>query len=215
MASDTVGLGLDLSICILTHNRPKLFERCLQSVIRVAPNSEIIVNCDSDDVKADNRARYFYNKDSLNNLYEFLVEQAQGTHIWFMEDDDIALNAPTMGDKMTIHRYISSKNIPISAGLNHKDFQLSQCCVPKHLLDFSCIEQQCNCIFNDYHLLKNIPSMFIPNIIFKQTYNGDNISFPESPSYRGNDCCNCKWIPEALISSQFYHTITHNSSEGR
>ena len=42
-----------LSILILTHNRPLLFERCINSVLRNLPNYEIeiLVNNDTNDIK--------------------------------------------------------------------------------------------------------------------------------------------------------------------
>lgn len=184
---------------MLTHQRPKLFERCLASIKRVAPKAEVIVNCDSDDVVADNRARYYFEVGPLNDLYQFVVERASGTHIWFVEDDDVALSVPRLSDIMTVHKYIMHDNTIASTGLDHADFQLSQCCIPKHLLDFSCIETECNCIFNDWHLVKNVPYIKVPKIIFRQTYNADNISFAESPMYRGKVACNsCKWRPPAM-----------------
>lgn len=44
---------MDLSILILTHNRPKLFNRCLESLKNIELNTtginyEILVNNDSD-----------------------------------------------------------------------------------------------------------------------------------------------------------------------
>lgn len=185
-----------LSICILTHLRPVLFKRCLESALKVCPDAEILVNNDSNDIEPDNRAKYFYLQQPLNNLYEFLVTQATGTHIWFLEDDDVALKAPTMLDTMTVHRYINHELEIPAPDINHDEYQLSQCCIPKHLLDFSTLETECNCIHNDYHLVKHLPYRPMASIIFRQTYNGDNISFPESPKYRGLSRCNsCQWKP--------------------
>ena len=43
---------MKLSILILTHNRPLLFERCINSVLNNLPNYdiEILVNNDSNDI---------------------------------------------------------------------------------------------------------------------------------------------------------------------
>lgn len=173
-----------------------MFKRCLNSALAAAPDAEILINNDSNDVPADTDHRYFYETGTLNQLYEFLVRKATGTHIWFLEDDDIAIGAPVIGDTMTMHRYINHDLEICNPSIHHQEFQLSQACIPKHLLDFSVIEQVCNCIYNDYHLIKNLPYRSYPNIIFRQTYNGDNISFPESPLYRGSSGCNnCHWKP--------------------
>lgn len=190
---------MKLSICILTHNRPQQFERCLQSVKRIAPDAEIIVNNDSNDVPEDARAQYYYKTGSLNELYRWLFECASGTHIWFLEDDDIALKSPTLAGVMTVHRYLNHNLEVIPPKVDHQEFQLSQCCIPKKFLDFNNIEHSCNCIFNDWHLVKGVPYRCQPDIIFKQCYNNDNISFPESPNFHGSkDCLTCSWLPPQM-----------------
>ena len=81
----------DLSILILTHNRPKLFQRCIRSVIDNCPkNIEIIVNNDSNDIEEVKRENiyYFYNKFQLTDIYKFLVQKASGEFLYFLEDDD-------------------------------------------------------------------------------------------------------------------------------
>ena len=121
-----------LSVCILTHQRPKLFERCLQSVKLVVPEAEVIVNNDSDDIEPDQRALYLYNKGSLNSLYQSIFDTSSGSHIWFIEDDDVVLAKPTMHPGcMTLHRYITSDNKICMADIDHSDFQLSQAVIPR------------------------------------------------------------------------------------
>lgn len=194
-----------MSICILTHNRPLLFERCIsavQSLRNIDSNIDVVVNNDSDDVIPDSRARYFYHKGTLNEIYELLYRQARGSHIWFVEDDDVPLKLPVQLDVMTIHRYVAHDYRIMGADINSPEFQLSQCCIPKQMLDFNTIEHNCNCIFNDWHLTRKLPARAVPDILYRQTYNGDNISFPESPGYRGRPgCSNCSWLPAPMRRS--------------
>jgi len=86
---------MKLSILILTHNRPKLFKRAITSVLNNLPQYkiEIIVNNDSHDIEEiyDDRVdiHYYYkSNDDLSKLYESLVLIAEGSYIYFLEDDD-------------------------------------------------------------------------------------------------------------------------------
>ena len=82
----------NLSILILTHKRPKLFERCLNSVIsQCSGNVEIIVNNDSNDIEEihNSKVKYFYKKfDNISQIYEFLFFESKGKYVYFLEDDD-------------------------------------------------------------------------------------------------------------------------------
>ena len=83
---------MKLSILIPTHNRPALFERCLNSVLKqYRTDIEIIVNNDSKDIVeiAHPAVRYHYNSYSnLSNVYQFLLEQSTGEFVYYLEDDD-------------------------------------------------------------------------------------------------------------------------------
>ena len=86
---------MKLSILILTHNRPKLFTRCITSVLNILPEYkvEILVNNDTNDIQEvyDNKVniRYFYEqKNDLSDIYKFLYNTAKGEFIYFLEDDD-------------------------------------------------------------------------------------------------------------------------------
>ena len=59
---------VNLSIIILTHNRPKLFKRCLNSVINLKlKNYEIIINNDTDDIGKISRENiHYFNKKSFD-----------------------------------------------------------------------------------------------------------------------------------------------------
>lgn len=81
-----------LSILILTHCRPELFKRCLASVLANLPNDvEVIVNNDSRDIieVEHPRVHYWYQTyDTISEIYEFLLAEAKGTYVYYLEDDD-------------------------------------------------------------------------------------------------------------------------------
>ena len=80
---------------ILTHNRPLLFERCINSVLNNLPNYdiEILVNNDSNDITEIYNDKvniyYYYEKNKkLTDTYKFLYEKSKGEYIFYLEDDD-------------------------------------------------------------------------------------------------------------------------------
>lgn len=86
---------MKLSILILTHNRPKLFKRCIKSVLANIPDFpvEIIVNNDSNDITEIYSdvvtVSYHYKKHKmLTDTYKFLYNKSQGDFIFYLEDDD-------------------------------------------------------------------------------------------------------------------------------
>lgn len=86
---------MKLSILILTHNRPTLFKRAINSVLNNLPqyDIEIVVNNDTNDIYEiyDDRVsiRYFYFKDDdLSSIYKSLFVHAKGEYVFFLEDDD-------------------------------------------------------------------------------------------------------------------------------
>ena len=86
---------MKLSILILTHNRPLLFERCINSVLNNLPNYdiEILVNNDSNDITEIHNDKvniyYYYEKNKkLTDTYKFLYEKSKGEYIFYLEDDD-------------------------------------------------------------------------------------------------------------------------------
>lgn len=197
---------MDLSILILTHNRPKLFNRCLESLKNIELNTtginyEILVNNDSDDISISNDYK-LYNKKSedLSDLYYLLYKEAKGKYIYFLEDDDIILKPFCKVIKDTIINdydlvYCNFFKVREQTnGLNLEDdlinfnifknqdffynFQLSRCIFKKSkILKFP----RGNNIFNDYILFKNIDTEYIKtykSCIYKQTIDGnDNISY--------------------------------------
>ena len=87
---------MKLSILILTHKRPELFDRCLKSALNNIPvDVEIIVNNDSRDITEikHNQITYHYNNaENLSDIYEFLVKSAKGEYVYYLEDDDYLVN---------------------------------------------------------------------------------------------------------------------------
>jgi len=86
---------MKLSILILTHNRPLLFERCINSVLNNLPNYdiEILVNNDSNDITEIHNDKvniyYYYEKNKkLTDTYKFLYEKSKGEYIFYLQDDD-------------------------------------------------------------------------------------------------------------------------------
>jgi glycosyltransferase involved in cell wall biosynthesis len=84
---------MKLSICLPTHNRPKLFTRAIKSILSTDPDFEyeIRVNNDSCDITEipGEHIHYTYYKDTdLSNIYKHLFDTSTGEYIFFLEDDD-------------------------------------------------------------------------------------------------------------------------------
>lgn len=184
-----------LTVLIPTHNRPKLFKRCIESVFFNKPECvDVIVNNDSFDVSQVYNEKIFYNKfQNLTEIYKFLAHQATTKYIYFLEDDDILLKGfYKVIDFLNDYDAITGSYISVMKGFKNKyqkfniesdEYQLSQVIFKKEKLNFDGLEKNClgNCIFNDYYLFKN---SFLYNIynskifFYKQTTDGnDNISF--------------------------------------
>lgn len=86
---------MKLSVLILTHKRPHLFTRAINSVLLNRPEGvEIIVNNDTRDiteVKGHNIEYHYENDDDISKLYQLLFEKARGEYIYYLEDDDYTL----------------------------------------------------------------------------------------------------------------------------
>ena len=86
---------MKLSILILTHNRPELFTRSINSILQILPNYdiEILVNNDTKDIEEvyhdDVCIKYYYEqRQDLSDIYKLLYDNATGEFIYFLEDDD-------------------------------------------------------------------------------------------------------------------------------
>jgi glycosyltransferase involved in cell wall biosynthesis len=199
-----------LSILILTHNRPKLFKRCLESVLsQITEDVEVIVNndsCDIEEISHPQVTYHYINPPSLCSIYSFLLSNARGDYIYYLEDDDylkddflsIDLNAdliagnyfptyspPNIIDIMSVYteKLLSPKEFLNNLNIEH--LQLSQHIFNRAVVtDFNF--QMDNNIHNDVRLVihasGNAKSIRTTNKIFYyQTIDGgDNISFPES-----------------------------------
>jgi len=191
---------MKISILILTHNRPKLFKRCLNSIlINLPSNIEILVNNDSNDIEYfnHNQIKYYkYQDKNLSNIYNFLFDKAKGEYIYFLEDDDYVNNNfwNIIQDKIVLNKDIYYMNfVPINKKQlqlgscfqiekENNMFQLSQILFKKELVkEFP----TGNRLDNDWILFqeilkysKEIEKINIP--MFIQTCDGkDNISFKE------------------------------------
>lgn len=89
---------MKLSICMLTHNRPDLFTRSINSVLKSPCDYEyeIIVNNDSRDIQeifCDScDIKYLYHShDDLSTLYSLVYNKSCGEYVFFLEDDDYIL----------------------------------------------------------------------------------------------------------------------------
>ena len=177
---------INLSILILTHNRPKLFERCLNSVLKLnLKDIEILVNNDSNDVFENSNYKLFKIKsENLGEIYFNLFKNAKGKYIYFLEDDDYLLDSfkdfyeETLKNNsdFSIAKYIRHNFKPVN--FNKEDFQLSQVIFKKSKISKFPFD---NNIENDYKLYinnKNDNTLISNKCIFKQTIDGkDNISF--------------------------------------
>lgn len=192
----------NLTILILTHNRPNLFYRLFEHLNKILKNEcQIVVNNDSNDVCIPRYGNYknvrlFYNKfDNLTNIYEFLIKCVDTEWFYILEDDDIPLNFlkafeyfnnlnhSNHFDAIVGSYYTFDKKF-IKYDLESPDFQLSQVIFKNKEYNFEPLYSKCkgNCIYNDYYLVKeNIKNPFVTNYCFyKQTIDAqDNISFPE------------------------------------
>ena len=193
-----------LSILIPTHNRPKLFDRCLKSVLeQLDDDIEIIVNNDSMDINIHSyhpNIHYYFNKyDNLSDVYKFLLEKSTGEYVYFLEDDDYLANGFTNIELKTdlicgnycptykpndiinflkIHKdeYITPRDY--LKVLNLKDLQLSQYIFKRSIIkDFEFPKD--NNIHNDInlvmHALTNSKDVKTLNkVFFYQTIDGND-----------------------------------------
>lgn len=203
---------IKLSVLMLTHCRPKLFQRALTSVIEQLPEEvEIIVNNDSDDIVELEHPQIKYHYKAmpyLSHIYRFLLQQATGTHIYYLEDDDYLLpgffdtimplldndiiagnHYPTYNDEFIMRTTTQFKDNS-SFDIDEVNMQLSQFVMRKSLVDSWKFPNDSH-IHNDYKLVSHVAELAttkkpLSKVFFAQTTDGgDNISFPESPKYYG------------------------------
>lgn len=227
---------MKLSILILTHNRPKLFTRCLQSVLDQLPaNVEVIVNNDSKDIDEVKHPQisYHYNQyDNISLIYKFLLDQSTGDYIYYLEDDDYLAKdffSITLADDLIAGNYIPmyeptyllecmrlNTNAVIDpstfvANLNLKHLQLSQFIFKRTVIkDFEFPMD--NNVHNDINLVmyaasKSKQVCTLNKVLFYQTTDGgDNISFPGSSTR-----VNIEQSLDFLENYEIYNTAPHNT----
>ena len=186
-----------LSILILTHNRPELFKRCINSVLRnITDDIEIIVNNDSNDITEVPGATYFYEKhDDLSDTYKMLFNKAKGEYVYFLEDDDyitknffkhldfsydiMYMNFIRFDEIIQDYEFIMEEQ--------NDEFQLSQILFKKDLVtEFP----KGNLLHNDWFLFQHIKAKtnnikIIKNKMFVQTIDGnDNISMTKNERFK-------------------------------
>ena len=187
---------MKLSILILTHNRPLLFERCLKSVLHNMPcGVELLINNDSNDIveyKHDHIHYFYEQSENISELYKFIFDKSSAEYVYFLEDDDY-LEEYFWGLLKTLTHdlyYMNFKPVEDAIIPIHKFeiekkndlFQLSQILFKKKL----CTEfPDGNHLDNDWKMFQNILSntddiKLIKVPMFVQTTDGkDNISFKE------------------------------------
>ena len=194
---------MKLSVLILAHNRPALFERCLQSVLLNKPSwAEILINNDTSDITEIPGATYYYERNyDISKIYKYLFDAAIGEFIYYLEDDDYVVPnfwdiiSKNLNSKNLIFKYIPDKklNYNLEKFITNIDpklyFQLSQLIFKKSDLKLFPMGNDIN---NDWKLRESLESecinMSIP--IFVQTIDGqDNISFTKDTKFSGQDFC--------------------------
>jgi glycosyltransferase involved in cell wall biosynthesis len=227
---------MKLSILILTHNRPELFARCLQSVLdQLPPNVEIIVNNDSRDISEIKHPQvsYHYNQyDNISLIYKFLLDQSTGDYVYYLEDDDYLAKeffTITLKDDLIAGNYVPMYNpsyllecmrlhtnaiidpIAFVTNLNLKHLQLSQFIFKRTIIkDF--VFPMDNNVHNDINLVvyaasKSRQVCTLNKVLFYQTIDGgDNISFPGS-----NTRVNIIQSLDFLKNYEIYNTASHNT----
>jgi len=187
-----------ISILILTHNRPELFKRCLESVLLAYENSntkypiEILVNNDSNDIKEidNDLVKYYYESNTdLSVLYKNLFDKAKGEFIYYLEDDDyillnffneINLNFPFnfLNFKLSdIREAIIEQKKEFKIPIENTHFQLSQLFFKKNLIKSF---PSGNDLHNDWKIFEQLRQneiFLVKPITWVQTKDGkDNIS---------------------------------------
>jgi glycosyltransferase involved in cell wall biosynthesis len=197
-----------LSILLLTHNRPKLFERALGAIIKqLRPEIEVIVNNDSNDIVEIEhpQVEYHYKQfEHLTGIYKFLYNISSGEYIYFAEDDDYITSDfiesiwNELSSDVIIGNYnpvfnpdfkIDAMSYVLNSHMDEFLLQLSQHIFKKDSIrgfDWPKDSDIHNDILLVKHALKNNNYKLINKVFFYQTADGhDNISFPESRPQNG------------------------------
>lgn len=206
--------NVKLSILIPTHKRPQLLKRALESIkqLKIPFKYEIIINDDTQSLNKNdfefkdfNLTNFGFQKvrcHDISSIYKSLFRSAKGLYIWYLEDDDIALN-PLVSAIETMMKndidlsycnYFDHKGLEIefknSEKLDFKNFIETYNHYPKFQLSRFIFKRKLvklfprtNNLLNDWHLFSHLePKNFwiLEYIIYKQELDGlfnENISF--------------------------------------
>lgn len=191
-----------ISVLILTHNRPQLFKRCIESVMTAYKHwnvdLEILVNNDSNDIEElyIGYIKYEYNKsDNLSDLYRGLFEKATGEYVYFLEDDDVMskeffYEVSRYSDDILYFNYIPYQWHPsfisffeytnyrvnkeeFLKGYDDHNFQFGQLFFRKVCLNINDFPDD-NCLQNDFKIFQRLEGSFRPinKFLFRQTIDG-------------------------------------------
>lgn len=136
---------MKLSVLILTHNRPKLFDRCVESVLQSTEHMdrEILINNDSSDIteRHDGVIYHYKASEDLSELYKYLFDQSTGEYIHFIEDDDYLI--PDRYSKIELTKdihYIEYMSMPLvkDIGLLHQRNLLQENRICEYIRDPKC-----------------------------------------------------------------------------
>lgn len=189
---------MQISVLILTHNRPQLFKRCIESVINANKyfpvDLEILVNNDSNDIEeiyTDITSYHYKQSYYLGEIYKHLFDNASKEYVYFLEDDDIMLESffetiasfqtdiiygnykPLVWDSSFI-KFANSK--PVDSKIkflemyNPHNFQFSQLIFKKSALKNKDFPTD-NYLQNDFKIFQMLEGTFISTgkFLFKQT----------------------------------------------
>lgn len=192
---------MQISVLILTHNRPELFQRCYNSVIEAKKyfdvDLEIIVNNDSNDIVEirNEFTKYYYKQNgNLGELYKFLFEKASNEYIYYLEDDDILLENFFETFSFQHKDIIYGNYIPYKwskeffnffkqtnytdkekflENYNSHNFQFSQLIFRKKCLNINDFPTD-NYLQNDFKIFQKLTGSFIhvSDFLYKQTRDG-------------------------------------------
>ena len=192
---DELKTSYKLSILILTHKRPELFKRCVNSILyqKDLEDVEILVTSDNYDITyiRPDIIKYWHNtfyksQTPLTDKYRFLIEHAHGEYVYFLEDDDFLtinglsklLTECSKGNDLILGKFFNDENEGYNQRISRiqkqddeDEFQLGQVLWKRSLFkDFDWNNEfKTDDIKNDWILLNKIKNIHNCNI-YKSTF---------------------------------------------
>jgi len=186
---------MTLTILILTHNRPKLFDRCLSSIIKaydiyladklIDDKISLMIYINNDSLCLDNYNEIYnniidikysyYKDDNLGNIYKYLFNLSSG-HIIYIEDDDylsknffynidLSYDTNFLKFKLTSLLETIQVNKDFKLPSYNSHFQLSQLLFKKELITNFPDNNDLDNDWNLYIMLKQITNIHLVNKI--------------------------------------------------